>query len=60
MFKQVLESVSGFQIWSVISLLLFFGSFIFATIYTFKFDKSLTDYLSRLPLDEENQNINRS
>lgn len=60
MFKYLLESVNGLQIWSIISLFLFLGSFILASIYTLKFDKSLTDYLSYLPLDEEQPKIKRS
>lgn len=54
MFKNLLSSIEFLEIWSIITMLIFFLSFVFVVIYTIKTDKSHTDYMSNLPLNDKN------
>lgn len=54
MFKNLLDSYEFLEVWSIITMLIFFISFVFIVIYTIKTDKSHTDYMSSLPLNDNN------
>ena len=54
MFKNLLDSYEFLVVWSIITMLIFFISFVFIVIYTIKTDKSHTDYMSSLPLNDNN------
>ncbi len=57
MFRNLLSSVDSFGVWSIISMILFFLVFIGIIVYTFKLSQSHVDYMSQLPLTE-NENLN--
>lgn len=54
MFKNLLSSYDFFEIWSIITMLIFIASFVFVVIYTIKTDKKHTDYMAALPLNDNN------
>lgn len=53
MFKNVLESIAGVEIYPVISLLLFFTLFGIVIVWFFRADKQRLQRISQIPLDEE-------
>ncbi len=53
MFKNVLESIAGVEIYPVISLLLFFTLFGVVIVWFFRADKQRLQRISHIPLDEE-------
>jgi len=56
MHKNVLESISGIEIYPLISLVIFFAFFIIIIIWLFKVDKLYLEKMSRLPLEDTNNN----
>jgi len=56
MFKYLLSSVEYFDLWSIITLIIFFVAFILLIVYTFKFDKSFIEHMSNLPLNDSEDN----
>lgn len=58
MHKNVLESISGIEIYPLISLLIFFVFFVITIIWLFKVDKSYLEKMSNLPLEETDYNYN--
>jgi len=57
LFKNLLSSVESLELWSEISMVIFFVVFVTVIVYTFRLNKSDMDYMSQLPLSE-NENIN--
>ncbi len=57
MYKQVLESISGIEIFPVVALLLFFLMFMAILLWIFLIDKKTITRMSNIPLDET-ENIN--
>lgn len=53
MFKEILKSVSGFDNWSIVSMLIFFLFFVGLIIYVLKIDKNFSNYMSSLPLEND-------
>lgn len=57
MYKQVLESISGVEIFPVIALVMFFVMFMVILLWIFLIDKKTISKMSNIPLDEsENTN----
>jgi len=55
MFKNILERISGVEVFPLISLLLFRVIFTLVLIWTFRMDKKKIKYMENLPLnDDEN------
>ncbi len=55
MFKNILERISGVEVFPLISLLLFGVIFTLVLIWTFRMDKKKIKYMENLPLnDDEN------
>ncbi|MCK5677854.1 MAG: cbb3-type cytochrome c oxidase subunit 3 [Flavobacteriaceae bacterium] len=54
--KHHLDTISGVEIYPIISLLLFFIVFITMLIYVFKIPKSSIEEISNLPLDNDLKN----
>jgi len=52
MFKEVLQSIEGIEIFPVISLILFVGSFLLVIYAAARMSRAEVEYVSRLPLDE--------
>lgn len=53
MFKQFINTLQGDEIYMLISLMIFFLFFISATIALIKMKKTYTNYMSNIPLNEE-------
>ena len=53
MFRSVLESIDGVNIYPVISLVIFFIFFVVILFRTFKIDKNFIKRMSELPLEKE-------
>lgn len=56
MFKNLLSSVEFMEIWSIITMIIFFLSFIYIIFYAIKMDKKHENYMSSLPIDETIKN----
>ncbi len=54
MFKEVLQSIEGIEIYTIISMIIFILFFIGMTIWLFKVDKRYIKTMSELPLEEDN------
>jgi len=51
--KGHLSSISGIEIFPIISLLIFFTFFVGLGIYVFRTDRKKIEEIKRIPLDEE-------
>lgn len=56
MYKQVLQSIAGIDIYPVISLLIFFTFFMGLVVWMFKIKKSYLTKMSNLPIESSNDN----
>lgn len=56
MEKEVLRNLAGVDLYPLISLIVFFVFFIGVIIYVFKADKKFIAKMSRLPLENNNDN----
>lgn len=52
LFKDVLQSIHGIEIFPLLGLALFALTFVGVIIWAWKLDKHSVDYLSALPLDD--------
>ncbi len=59
MYKDVLQSIAGIEIFPVISLLLFFLAFTSILIWVFRLDKDKVKEYSRLPLEDDSKDLHR-
>jgi hypothetical protein len=51
MYKEVLRSIDGVEVFPVISLLLFFAFFVGVVVWSIGLDRQRVSELARLPLD---------
>ncbi len=59
MYKEILQSIEGVEIYPIISLIVFILFFIAVTIRLIKMDKNYINKMKQLPLNnEENKKIN--
>lgn len=56
--KHTLESITGVEIYPLISLLIFFLFFVALGIYVLKGDKKFFEHMSKAPL-EESETVNK-
>ncbi len=56
--KHHVDTISGIEIYPIISLLLFFIVFITMLIYVYKIPKKSIEEISNLPLDNDSKNNN--
>jgi cytochrome c oxidase cbb3-type subunit 4 len=54
MYKEILRSIAGIDIFPVISLLIFVAVFTAAIVYAIRLDRQRLAVLSALPLDDAN------
>jgi cytochrome c oxidase cbb3-type subunit 4 len=54
MFKEVLQSIEGIEIYTIVSMIIFILFFIGMTIWLFKVDKKYIKDMSELPLEKDN------
>lgn len=52
MYKEVLRSIEGAEIFPIIALILFFAFFVGITIWAYKRDKKTVDEIANLPLED--------
>lgn len=52
MYKDILNSIKGVEIYPIITLIIFFIVFIALIIWVFKLDKSKVEEMSLLPLED--------
>lgn len=52
MYKYLLQSVDGIQLFGIVTLVLFFSVFCFAAIRAILLDKTDTERMANLPFDE--------
>ena len=60
MYKNVLESINGVDIYPVISLIIFFLFFLGVLIWVMKADKSYISKMGNLPLEKKLVNNHKS
>lgn len=58
MYKEVLQSIKGVDVYGIISLIIFIASFIVITIKILRMDKSYLNKMKQLPLEQENHSQN--
>ena len=59
MYKEVLRSIDGAEIFPIIALILFFAFFVGITIWAYKRDKKTVDEIANMPLDDmSDQSLN--
>lgn len=59
MYKEILQSIEGVEIYPIISLIVFVLFFIVVTIRLFRMDKNYINKMKQLPLNnEDNKKIN--
>lgn len=55
MYKEVLRSIDGVEVFPVISLLLFFAFFVGVVVWSIKLDRQRVSELAHLPLDQDSR-----
>ena len=58
MFKQFIHSLQGDEVYMLLSLFIFLAFFIGATIAMLRMKKSHLEYMSDIPLNQENAESN--
>lgn len=58
MFKEILNSISGVEIWPIIALFLFMGIFIAIVIWVIRLDKRFIKKMKELPLEKDTSKNN--
>ncbi len=53
MFKDLLNSITGVEIWPLIGLFIFVGVFLGVIIWIFRLDKGLIQRMKNLPLESD-------
>lgn len=56
MFKEILNSISGIEIWPIIGLFLFMILFIGIIVWVFRLDKRFIKKMEELPLEKDSSN----
>ena len=59
MYKNVLQSIAGIEIYPIISFVIFFAFFIGLTLFVIFVDKKHVSEMSEMPLQNENQPQNK-
>ena len=57
MLKEVLQSIEGIGIYTIISMIIFILFFIGMIIWVFKVDKKYIKHMSELPLNDNNKEV---
>lgn len=52
MYKEVLRSIHGVEVFPVISLLIFFAFFVGVVVWSIRLDRQRVSEMAHLPLDE--------
>jgi len=57
MFKEVLQSIEGVEIYTIVSMIILILFFVGIVIWLFKVDKKYIKHMSELPLNENNNEV---
>lgn len=57
MYKEVLSSIDGVEIYPIFSLLVFFSFFVVLTVWFFSADGKRLRDMAQLPLDRQDQEV---
>lgn len=57
MYKNILQSINGVEVYAIIALLIFFLFFVGITIWLLKVDKNYLKEMSELPLEQDSNEI---
>lgn len=55
MYRQILESIAGVEVWPLIALVLFFGTFAAVIVWTIRMRQSDVDHAANLPLETDDE-----
>ena len=58
MYRTILESISGIEIWPVIALVIFFVFFVGMLIWVFRLKKEDVSAMANIPLEENEKKLN--
>jgi hypothetical protein len=58
MYKEVLQSIKGIEIFSVIALIIFILFFVLVAVQLLRMDKNHVQKMAQLPLESENNSQN--
>jgi|UniRef100_A0A832G816 hypothetical protein len=56
MYKEILQSIEGVEIYPIISLIVFVVFFVVVTIWLIKMDKNYINEMKQLPLNKDDNN----
>lgn len=59
MFRHYFEGIEDVAMWPIAALIIFLVVFIAGMVYAISADKDFLEYMKRLPLDEEEESIDR-
>ncbi|GEO05761.1 hypothetical protein AAE02nite_34250 [Adhaeribacter aerolatus] len=57
MYKNILQSIAGIEIYPIISFAIFFGFFLGLILYVILVDKNLVKNMSELPLQNDEDSL---
>ncbi|KAA5541158.1 hypothetical protein [Adhaeribacter rhizoryzae] len=57
MYKNILQSIAGIEIYPIISFAIFFGFFLCLILYVILVDKNLVKNMSELPLQNDEDSL---
>lgn len=57
MIRELLGSISGVELWPIVGMFLFIGSFIAILVWVIRLDKKYVKHMEELPL-EPDENVN--
>ena len=58
MIRDLLNSISGIEIWPILAFFIFVALFAGVIVWTIRLDKRMINRMKELPLDSENQITN--
>jgi hypothetical protein len=57
MYKDILQSISGIELYAIVAMIIFILFFVGITIWVIKVDKNYIKKMSELPIEEDNNKI---
>jgi len=58
MIRDLLNSITGIEIWPILAFFIFVALFVSVVVWTIRLDKRVINRMKELPLDSENQITN--
>ena len=57
MYKEILQSISGIELYAIVAMVIFILFFVGMAIWVIKVDKKYIKRMSELPIEEDNNEI---